>query len=78
MSKQLFLVICKGMTDISGSQCAGGRAYVVAVDVGKAYQKLRSYLDEKDLGFTHQRELESVTLLAEESEYPDCGIKLFL
>jgi len=53
-------------------------AYVVAADPTTAYKEFREFLDIYDIGFDHQRELKSVTLLAEASDYPDCKMRLFL
>ena len=76
---KLWLVECRGMTySIAGSGNVHGRAYVIAEDPQAAYAKLRAYLDKKDLGFTHERELASVELIADASEYPSCGTQLFL
>ena len=69
---KLYRVVCKGMIVSHGS------AYVVANDPTEAYKKLRDYLDKKELGFRVDRELDKVVLIADESEYPDCGEQLFL
>ncbi|GAF76861.1 unnamed protein product [marine sediment metagenome] len=74
---KLFRVTCRGMVNVAGN-VAYGVAYVVAKDAGAAYRKLRSYLDEKDLGFDGDRELSMIELLAEDVEYPDCGTCLYL
>jgi hypothetical protein len=42
-----------------------GIAYVVAIDPAEAYKKLRASLDERKLGFTKERELDKIELLAE-------------
>ena len=74
---KLFIVVCRGMqSSVTGP--ANGTAYVAAKDAGQAYKKLREYLDKEDLGFESDRELLSVTLVAEEGEYPDCRTRLFL
>lgn len=78
MHKKLFLVKCKGMTSVTGSGIAHGIAYVVATDPNEAYMKLRSHLDLKDLGFSHERELQSVELIADCYDYNDTGKMLFL
>ena len=52
--------------------------FVVAVNPNEAYQAVRTYLNDKDLGFTPDRELSSVTLLAEDTEYPDCKTHLLV
>lgn len=52
--------------------------YVVAPDPGKAYQIVRDYLDKHDLGYSDQRAMECISLVAEESDYPECNVKLHL
>lgn len=72
MTKKLYLVTLRGMlSNITGP--AFGNAYVVATDPTEAYAKLRKRLDERDVGFSKDRELGSVTLIAESADYPDCG-----
>lgn len=73
---KLYLVKCKGMTSTIGGQTPHGLAYVVANDAENAYKILRKKLDEKDLGFYHERELDTIQLIAEEGNYPACGIVL--
>lgn len=65
MEQNLYKVICRGMKD------SHGFAYVVASDPTEAYQKMRNYLNAKDLGFSQGRELESITLIAKSSSYPN-------
>lgn len=68
--KQLFLIKCRGMkSDTTG--VPHGIAYVVADNTHEAYAKLRNSLDDRDLGFPKERELESVTLIAEAYDYTD-------
>ena len=74
----LYLVKCKGMTHATGNDCVYGVAYVVAADPQKVYELLREDLDRRDLGFRNERSLDSITLLAEEETYPDCGYRLYL
>ena len=52
--------------------------YVVAENSDEAYQKVKDYLDKKDYGFSHERELDKIELLAEDCEYPKCKTILFL
>jgi len=74
---KLYKVTCQGMTtQITGP--AHGVAFVVAPDPGQAYEKVRKWLDQKDLGFNKERELASIELIAEEADYPDCGYRLYL
>ena len=46
--------------------------YVIASDPTIAYNKVRKYMDDEDLCFSHDREMESIELLAEASKYPEC------
>lgn len=73
---KLYLVKCKGMTSSFGSETAHGIAYVVAKNCSDAYESLRKHLDKENLGFSHERELDTVQLIADEANYPQCGIKL--
>ncbi len=50
--------------------------YVVAVDPANAYHKVNKYLTDRDWCFRCDREMDSVTLLAEEIDYPDCKVHL--
>lgn len=74
---KLYLVRCRGMQTTCGSQVAHGTAYVAADDPHKAYRKLREYLDDNDIGFAKDRELQSVELIGEETNYPDCGVRFY-
>lgn len=53
-------------------------SYVVAEDSAQAYQKVRKYMDDKNLCFRNEREMQSIDLIADTQEYPECGISLFL
>ena len=76
---KLFKVTLNGMNyGRSTGSVVNGTAYVVAEDLTTAYNKVRKYMDKNDLGFTHEREVESIELLAEEADYPDCGYRLYL
>jgi hypothetical protein len=50
----------------------------VAADAESAYRTVRGHLDGKDYGFSHEREMESVELMAEESDYAESQVRLFL
>ena len=75
---KLYRVKCQGMTCGLGSKIAYGTAYVVAENSELAYQKVRKYFDEKDIGFVREREMDTVELVADEAEYPECGYRLYL
>lgn len=74
---KLYRVKLRGML---GTACgtAYGNPYVVAEDPTAAVRIVQEYLNARDLGFTQERELDSVELLAEEGEYPDCCTQIFL
>ena len=74
---KLYRVKLKGMLG-SIISTAYGHPYVVADDPTEALEKVQDYLDKKDLGFTSDREMVSIELLAEEEDYPECHIQLFL
>ena len=77
MSKKLYRVTLRGMTySVIGP--IYGIAYVIADDPDKAYKKLKVDLEKRDLGFSHQRELDKIELIAENVEYPDCNTILYL
>jgi len=68
---KLYQVICRGMRD------SHGMAYVVASDAETAYRRVRDDLNKRDLGYDKDREMQTVTLVAEEAEYPACS-RLYL
>ena len=53
-------------------------SYVIAKDPEEAYQKVKEFLDENDLCFTNDRELSTISLLAEATDYPRCEQILFV
>lgn len=53
-------------------------SYVIAEDSNLAYLKVKNYFDEKDYGFSKERELDKVELIADSKEYNDCLTMLFL
>ncbi|MBU0907743.1 MAG: hypothetical protein KKE05_06325 [Nanoarchaeota archaeon] len=74
---KLFLVTLRGM----GVYTAGvsyKSSYVAAEGTDEAYKKVREYLDGKDYGFKPDRELDNVKLLADEYEFNNTGVRLFL
>lgn len=77
MTLKLYRVTCRGMTTTVGGNVAHGLAYVVAEDAADAYRRVRTELDKTDLGFSKDREMDKVELLAEEGMYPDCGHRLY-
>jgi hypothetical protein len=75
---KLYKVVLRGMTVANGNGVTNGEAYVVADDPTMAYHKVKNFLELKDWGFPKERELKTIELLAEENDFPDCGIRLFL
>jgi hypothetical protein len=75
---KLYRVTLKGMTCGLGGDTLHGKPFVLAEDPQEAYLKVKKYLDDKDLGFSHERELHTIELLAETGDYPNCNIQLFL
>lgn len=72
----LYLVTVRGLA-WNGVGMDYQHSYVVAEDPTTAYQKVRVYLDERDLGFPREREMDSVKLLANSKE-SSVGTLLFL
>lgn len=54
-----------------------GDFYVVDTDSSSAYEQIRGDLDHRNYGFSKDRELKSIELLAEDTEYPDCETRLY-
>ena len=52
--------------------------YVVANDSEEAYRKVRKFLDKEDMGFSKERELDKIELLAEDYQYTNTQYMLFL
>lgn len=75
---KLYRVKLKGMTSSIAGGTAHGHPYVLANDPTEALSKVQDYLNKKDLGFSKDREMDTIELLAEEGYYPGCGIPLFL
>lgn len=73
---KLYRVTCTGMHGGSVGH-AHGIAYVVSWDSHQAYLMMREDLERRDLGYSADRELLKVELLAETVDYPDCGTKLY-
>ena len=76
-NNKLYRVILRGMTGTLGTSVAYGAPYVVATSPDAAVALVRAHLEENDIGFSGDRELKSVELLAESTAYPDCRIQLF-
>lgn len=58
--------------------CPMKENFVVAENSHAAYQYVREWYEQRKWGTAKDRELESVTLIADQREYPDCEARLFL
>lgn len=76
-TNKLYRITLNGMTSAT-TGISYGISYVVAKNTVEAYEKVRKFLDVKDLGFSHERELNIIELIAEEYEYTDVRTLLFL
>jgi len=52
--------------------------YVVAADANLAYETVKKDLDRRDIGFSSDRGLDSINLIAEDSIRPFCKARLYL
>jgi hypothetical protein len=57
---------------------AYGYPYVVANSANAAIKIVQDYLNKRDLGFTSDRALSKIELLASEGDYPACGYQVFI
>ena len=76
MSNKLYRI----RTRLPGSFTGNDYSYffVVAPDPTSAENQVKEYLRCKDIGFIGDREIESISLLAEGTEYPNCKTILLL
>lgn len=70
--KSLFRVTLRGMHD------SHGISYVIAEDAGSAYATVLADMNKRDLGFSKDRAMLKVELMAEGADYPSCGVKLYI
>jgi len=75
--QNLYKVTLRGMTTTS-TNMIHGISYVVAADPTTAYIKVRKHLDDNDIGFSSDRELDKIELIACSRDYNDTKIKLFV
>ena len=76
MSMKLYKVKIRGGHNTFGTNY--NESYVVAERPDRAYQQVREFLHVRGLCFNEQRELDTITLLAEMCEYPMCRTMLFI
>lgn len=74
---KLYRVTLRGMT-YNSTGVAYGSSYVIAENSDEAYKKVRKFLDENELGFYKDRELDKVELIADSYRYTDTGCLLHL
>ena len=55
-----------------------GNCYALATDPTAAADKVIAYVNDRDVGFTGERVLESVELVAETGDYPGCRTQIHL
>lgn len=77
MENKLYRVTLRGMT-YSPTGNAYGVSYVVAENPDLAYKKVRKFLDDNNLGFTKDRELDKIELIADSNQYGGVGCSLYL
>ncbi|HOD97838.1 MAG TPA: hypothetical protein PLT63_03590 [Syntrophales bacterium] len=75
---KLYRIKLRGMCGGLTTQVAYGCPYVVAESPNKALEIVQSYLSKKDIGFSDEREMVNIELLAEQADYPSCKIQLFI
>ena len=62
-SKKLYKVTLRGM-QYTTTNPTYGTSYVIAEDSHQAYTKVRNYLEDNDIGFSRERALEKIELIA--------------
>lgn len=75
MTKKLYAVTIRGGHSATGVDYY--ESFVVAESPNEAYGLVRDFLEERNICFIDERELDSITLLAEASRYPRCKKLLF-
>ena len=75
MTKKLYTVTIRG--GHNAPETDYHESFVIAESPNEAYDLVRNFLDERKLCFPDQRELESITMLAEATRYPKCKKLLF-
>lgn len=73
---KLYRITLKGMT-YSTTGVVYGISYAIAKDSAEAYKKVRTFLDDEDIGFSGNRVLDKIELIAESKHYPECHTILF-
>lgn len=67
------------LTGIHGTTSTNyNESFVVADNPAEAYEIVREYLNKEDIGFSRERCLDTVKLVAEQCSYPECRTMLFI
>ncbi len=74
---KLYRVTLKGMT-CSSTDTNYGISFVVAEDPTQAYERVKKFLTDDDIGFSKDREMDKIELIADEYRFSDCGTILYL
>ena len=74
---KLYKITLRGMK-YSSTGIAYGISYVIAENSDEAYQKVKKFLKNENLGFDNERELDKVELIADSYRYTDVGCLLHL
>lgn len=76
--KKLYKVTLKGMTYSYSSGMTYGISYAVAENLDEAYQKVKKFLNDNDIGLAKDRELYKIELIADDNPYTNVGCLLYL
>lgn len=76
-AEKLYRVTLRGMT-YNSTGVAYGISYVIAFNPDEAYQKVKKSLDDNDIGFDRERQLDKIELIAENYRYTTTGTFLYL
>lgn len=78
VTRKLYRVTLKGMTASVSQGTRYGCPFIVATSLDEALGAVQKYLADHKIGFPEDRELESIELLADETEHPMCKVQLFV
>lgn len=73
---KLYKVTLRGL--INNNAKGYGSSYAIAENSDEAYKKVKKFLDENNIGFTGDRELNKVELIADSYRYTATGCLLHL
>lgn len=75
--EKLYKVTLRGMT-YSITSTVYGISYVVAYDAEEAYRKVKNALDKDNIGYSKDKALDKIELLAENDQYTDTNTILYI